>query len=168
MNDKEINRLSTLGHAPCTTSPSAFPASTVSTSALAVSSCRWQSVQPASQQASQLVLEGSACVVTILLLLLPSQRENPRTAGRIVNSGSQPLHITGLPAVIHCCPRCHDKKKPWDMARPEQVLLLEPQHELKFRGNVKAEAGGGIGPDTRWRTCALSYVFAPLTSGRPL
>lgn len=22
----------------------------------------------------------------------------------------------------------------WDMARPEQVLLLEPQHELKFRG----------------------------------
>lgn len=22
----------------------------------------------------------------------------------------------------------------WDMARQEQVLLLEPQHELKFRG----------------------------------
>lgn len=68
--------------------------------------------------------------------------------------------------VYHCCPRCHDKKKPWDMARPEQVLLLEPQHELKFRGNVQAEAGG-IGPDTRWRTCALSYLFAPSASGRP-
>lgn len=31
------------------------------------------------------------------------------------------------------------------MARPEQVLVLEPQHELKFRGNAEAEgrAGGG-------------------------
>lgn len=25
------------------------------------------------------------------------------------------------------------------MARPEQVLVLEPQHELKFRGNGGAE-----------------------------
>lgn len=25
------------------------------------------------------------------------------------------------------------------MARPEQVLVLEPQHELKFRGNAGAE-----------------------------
>ncbi|KTG33411.1 hypothetical protein cypCar_00025877, partial [Cyprinus carpio] len=24
--------------------------------------------------------------------------------------------------------------KQWEMARPEQVLLLEPQHELRFRG----------------------------------
>lgn len=25
------------------------------------------------------------------------------------------------------------------MARPEQVLVLEPQHELKFRGNTGTE-----------------------------
>lgn len=33
------------------------------------------------------------------------------------------------------------------MARPEQVLVLEPQHELKFRGNAGAEgrAGDGVG-----------------------
>ena len=27
----------------------------------------------------------------------------------------------------------------WDMARPEQVLLLEPPHELKFRGRSRGE-----------------------------
>ena len=30
--------------------------------------------------------------------------------------------------------------QPWDMARQEQVLVLEPQHELRFRGK---------GPDTQ-------------------
>ncbi|CAB1446903.1 unnamed protein product [Pleuronectes platessa] len=48
--------------------------------------------------------------------------------------GSQLLHLFGPPAVQRCRPPRHDRKKPWDMARPEQILVLEPQHELKFRG----------------------------------
>lgn len=61
--------------------------------------------------------------------------------------------------VNHCCPRCHDKKKPWDMARPEQVLLLEPQHELKFRGNVKAEAVGNRAGHQVANLCAVILLF---------
>lgn len=35
------------------------------------------------------------------------------------------------------------------MARPEQVLLLEPQHELKFRGK---RGGPGCGREEEWGT----------------
>lgn len=41
--------------------------------------------------------------------------------------------------VLYCCPRRDNRQKSWDMARQEQVLVLEPQQELKFRGNAKAE-----------------------------
>lgn len=44
------------------------------------------------------------------------------------------------------------------MARPEQVLLLEPQHELKFRGNVKAEAGGDRAGHQVANLCAVIRV----------
>lgn len=39
------------------------------------------------------------------------------------------------------------------MARPEQVLLLEPQHELKFRGKR-----GGPGLDGRGGAASASRV----------
>lgn len=41
------------------------------------------------------------------------------------------------------------------MARPEQVLLLEPQHELKFRGKKR----GGPGIDGRGEPPPLPEVF---------
>lgn len=36
------------------------------------------------------------------------------------------------------------------MARPEQVLLLEPQHEMKFRGK-RGGPGCGRGEEEEWR-----------------
>lgn len=39
------------------------------------------------------------------------------------------------------------------MARPEQVLLLEPQHELKFRGKR-----GGPGLDGKGGAASVSRV----------
>lgn len=50
-----------------------------------------------------------------------------------------PLLGLAVAAVSSSCPHRHDRKKRWDMARPEQVLVLEPQHELKFRGNAGEE-----------------------------
>lgn len=49
------------------------------------------------------------------------------------------------------------------MARPEQVLLLEPQHELKFRGKR-----GGPGLDgSGWRPAVLGQGEAkPVTNPR--
>lgn len=46
------------------------------------------------------------------------------------------------------------------MARPEQVLVLEPQHELKFRGNAGAEgrAGDGMGGGARQLTQKPSMI----------
>lgn len=43
------------------------------------------------------------------------------------------------------------------MARPEQVLLLEPQHELKFRGK---RGGPGCGrEEEEWGDLPLSVLF---------
>lgn len=76
-----------------------------------------------------------------IILLLPSCKEilHDRLGCYLL---SQLFHIAGLAAVKNC-PRRHDRRKPWDMARPEQVLVLEPQHELKFRGNAVAEVWAG-------------------------
>lgn len=59
-------------------------------------------------------------------------------ARRFTSTGHLRLNIVVL--------RRHDRKKPWDMARAEQVLVLEPQHELKFRGNAKMQGRAGV----RW------------------
>lgn len=81
--DKETE-IATLATPPTRRHPSSFPASTVSTSKLAVSSCRWQSVQPASPR-------RSAFVDTILLL--PSQRKS--ADGRVASRGASRFTLPG-------------------------------------------------------------------------
>ncbi|XP_061689249.1 vesicle-associated membrane protein-associated protein B/C isoform X2 [Syngnathoides biaculeatus] len=72
---------------------------------------------------------AAACCITTAVASSSGDPGGPAKSRRRVRD-TQETSASGSPAPIAPAPA----PARWVMARPEQVLLLEPQHELKFRG----------------------------------